>query len=354
MLYLDPPRPSWTRGAGFGVGRQALPLTRTVTDVAPHLTRLSLTVPPGFRRPSLLPWIDRWRTLHARRLLAGRGLRPAAILSAAGRPSVFIGYAGARRVFWAKDDYVAGAGLLGMQSARIARGQRETARVVDAAVAVTPGLQELWRARVADCALIPAGSDPTMAAAAATATRPDDLQLAAPIAGFVGQISDRIDLGLLESVADTGASLLLVGPRQRTFGGDARFNALVARTNVHWTGVRAYEQLPAYLAAIDVGLIPYTASAFNRASFPLKLLEYLSVGAAVVSTDLPAARWLASPEVAVADGTDFGNAVTTQLALVRRGGPALAARRQARMDEAAQHSWAVRADAFAALLHLAH
>ena len=83
-----------------------------------------------------------------------------------------------------------------------------------------------------------------------------------------------------------------------TFGREAdsappqRFAALTARPNVSYAGRVPQEAVPSYLAAADIGITPYTASPFNRASFPLKTLEYLGAGLPVVSTDLPGARWL--------------------------------------------------------------
>ena len=57
---------------------------------------------------------------------------------------------------------------------------------------------------------------------------PPDVTLPGPIAGFVGHMSERIDLAMLEAVAATGASLLLVGPRSPTFE-IAKLDALLAR-----------------------------------------------------------------------------------------------------------------------------
>ena len=71
-----------------------------------------------------------------------------------------------------------------------------------------------------------------------------------------------------------------------------RMEALIARPNVHWLGTKPFAELPSYLGAIDVGLTPYAQSAFNRASFPLKTLEYLAAGRPAVASDLPAHRWL--------------------------------------------------------------
>ena len=50
--------------------------------------------------------------------------------------------------------------------------------------------------------------------------------------------------------------------------------------------------MPAYIAATDIGITPYVDSPFNRASFPLKTLDYLSAGRPAVTTALPTAQWL--------------------------------------------------------------
>ncbi len=121
----------------------------------------------------------------------------------------------------------------------------------------------------------------------------------------------------------------------------------------------AGDAVPAYLAAIDVGVTPYADSAFNRASFPLKTLEYLAAGRPVVSTDLPGARWLledlASVDPAPEQVLSLAGGPAEMVAAVRRmtarpGGPALAARCR---SFAARHSWGRRADALAAAIGLA-
>ena len=111
----------------------------------------------------------------------------------------------------------------------------------------------------------------------------------------------------LEAVAQSGHSLLLVGPRQTTFELE-RINALLSLPNVQWVGPKPFESLPSYLRITTVGLTPYADSDFNRASFPLKTLEYLAAGKPVVSTDLPAARWLATDLVTIAKSpADFAH-----------------------------------------------
>ncbi len=118
-----------------------------------------------------------------------------------------------------------------------------------------------------------------------------------------------------------------------------RFGALRRRPNVRWVGPKPFDALPGYLRLIDVGIVPYTGSAFNRSSFPLKTLEYLAAGRAVVATDLPAIRWLATDLVCIAAGpASFADQVDRLLAQPRT--PAVLACRQA---FAARHSWALRA-----------
>jgi teichuronic acid biosynthesis glycosyltransferase TuaH len=141
--------------------------------------------------------------------------------------------------------------------------------------------------------------------------------------------------------------LLLVGARHPKFEVD-RLQRLLARPNVAWVGPKEFEALPAYLRLIDVGIVPYLDSAFNRSSFPLKTLEYLAAGRSVVATDLPATRWLDSDLIEIASGpTPFADAVDRALAQDRSA--SLIERRQA---FAAQHTWVKRAEAFAEAIGL--
>jgi teichuronic acid biosynthesis glycosyltransferase TuaH len=115
---------------------------------------------------------------------------------------------------------------------------------------------------------------------------------------------------------------------------------------VRWVGQKQYTELPGYLRAIDVGLVPYTDSPFNRGSFPLKTLEYLAAGRAVVATSLPATLWLQTSLIKVADDpAAFADAVDRSLMEPRT--PQIFDARQA---FAQQHSWAQRSRAFIDLM----
>jgi teichuronic acid biosynthesis glycosyltransferase TuaH len=78
------------------------------------------------------------------------------------------------------------------------------------------------------------------------------------------------------------------------------------------------------------------------------MLEYLAAGRPVVSTDLPAARWLDTPHVTVADHpAAFAVAVVEAAAVAHR--PDLVADRRAL---AATHSWDSRVAALARAIGL--
>jgi len=149
---------------------------------------------------------------------------------------------------------------------------------------------------------------------------------------------------------------------------------LVSRSRVHYTGPVPAEAVPSYLAAIDIGITPYRDTPFNRASFPLKTLEYLGAGVPVVSTDIPAARWLRADltrgeqarwadriMVLANSSADFVNAIRRIAASdspAAAGGDfsSVATKDPARASQciafAARHTWERRANSFASVIGL--
>jgi teichuronic acid biosynthesis glycosyltransferase TuaH len=252
-------------------------------------------------------------------------------------------------VLYGTDDYVAGAALMRIGRGRIEREEQVQLRHADVAVVISKQLADRWVSLGFDrpIAIVPNGVD-TAAYRGLHAVAPaTGIDLARPIAGLVGQLSNRIDIRLLESVVAADCSLLIVGPHDPSWE-PRRFQQLISHPRVKWVGPVPFAELPPFLKSIDVGLTPYADTEFNRASFPLKTLEYLAAGKPVVSTDLPAVRWLDTELVTVADASTFGSAArAAALAsvsdeLVRR-----------RVAFAEQHSWEKRADSFAKAIGIA-
>jgi glycosyltransferase involved in cell wall biosynthesis len=337
VVWVDPPV------SVLRAGRDREPVTR----LGPTLTRVRTVVPPGVTRFGVRRFAAARTARHVRRVLAARG-EQAALVVATGPDPVLRYWPDARRVHFATDDFVAGAALLGCSARYLRRARRTNLVAADVALAVSAPL-----ARVLELAggrrvgVLHNGCDPDSFAGVPGLEPAADVDLLGPVAGVLGQLNERLDLDVLEALADSGESLLLCGPRcERDPAVAARIDALIARANVQWVGRRAVEELPRYHAAVDVGLTPYTDTAFNRASFPLKTLEYLAAGRPVVASDLPATRALGTELVTPARGTaEFVQAVRALLKEAPDPG-----RIRARQAFARAHSWDARA---AELLHRA-
>jgi uncharacterized SAM-binding protein YcdF (DUF218 family)/glycosyltransferase involved in cell wall biosynthesis len=117
----------------------------------------------------------------------------------------------------------------------------------------------------------------------ASAPPPDDIaKLPRPIAGYVGGLHQWVDQELLAAVAERmpDVTFALVGPPQ------VDVSRLQRVKNIHLLGQRRHDELPGYVKAFDVGLVPYRISEYTANVYPTKLNEYLIMGIPVVATDL--------------------------------------------------------------------
>lgn len=104
------------------------------------------------------------------------------------------------------------------------------------------------------------------------------------VIGYYGAIAEWFDLGLVRAVAKAHPDclVLLVGNDTVQAG-----QALSDLPNVQFTGEVPYTQLPYYLWAFDVCLLPFQVIPLTLATNPVKVYEYLAAGRAVVAVDLP-------------------------------------------------------------------
>jgi glycosyltransferase involved in cell wall biosynthesis len=344
VLYVDPPVSHLTR---FNKPAVAASLKGPrLRKIAPRLARFTPVVPPKPTHPAvqgISSALVRHQLGRAIRELDARCVQ--AVVTTWLFTDVYGACGEARRIYWWQDDPVGGAAHWGASAERLAAADARLAKASHMIVAVNEGATERLREHGLPATYLPNGCDAEFFAGVDSVAPAADVDLPGPVAGFVGHLNSRTDLALLEAVAGSGTSLLLIGPKDPAFEPE-RFARLVARPNVSYLGPRPFESLPAYLRAIDVGLVPYGATEFNRWSFPMKALEYLAAGRPVVATSLPAMQWLDTEFIALADTPDaFASSVRQGAELAAR--PELITRRRA---FARTHSWAERAQRLATLV----
>lgn len=339
VLYVEPPfSPLSGLRSSRTISAPPRPTLRLIED---DLAVLTPVAPPFPDRAVMRPLTREVVRLAVRR--AVRRLGPADVLVAARPILPDLGMVDATtRVFWAQDDLVGGADLLGVSADALQAGSEKLARDADVLVAGTPWVAEHWRAQGFTPVLVPYGCEVEMYADVDSLSPPEDVAHRGDAAGFVGFLGDRVHYPLFEAVLDAGIHVVVVGAvHERSDRGPVE--RLLGHPNVTWVGPKKFSDLPAYISCFSVGLVPYLDSPFNRGSFPLKTLEYLAAGRDVVATPLPGVEWLDTDLVRTAWEPDaFVEAVTVSLAT-----PATLGVVRSRQEFAAQHSWSVRADAFA-------
>jgi len=167
------------------------------------------------------------------------------------------------------------------------------------------------------------------------APAPQSLQkIPRPILGSVGALDAyKYDFELLHAVARSRPkwSFIFVGAPvvEHESPGWARLKQL---PNVYMLGTVPREQVPDYAQVFDICLIPYRASRYNAASFPLKFWEFMATGKPIVVTGLPELKVYQSL-IGYADSVDeFLRQCEQWLSEPSRGS-------RERRAEAREHSW---------------
>lgn len=121
-----------------------------------------------------------------------------------------------------------------------------------------------------------------------TASHPIPTDLAdvgKPIVGYVGMIQSRVDTDLIEAAAVRmpDVAFVLIGPVSERH----LFRRVQQLRNVHMLGARDPQEIPAYLQAFDVCMVPHRDDGFTRCMDPLKIYEYCAIGKRVVTAGVP-------------------------------------------------------------------
>ncbi|MEX0816680.1 MAG: glycosyltransferase [Gaiellales bacterium] len=226
------------------------------------------------------------------------------------------------------DDYVEQVGPDERRRAVVAAGDEEAAAGARLVFATTRPLFDRQSRRNARTYLAPNAADFERFAPATdrSLAAPEAADLPRPVLGFVGNIvPEKVDLDLLESLARARPdwTFLLVGPATPRLA--ERVAGLSGLANVRWVGPKPYAELPPYVAAFDVGLIPYQLNPYTRSCFPLKVFEYLAAGKPVVASGVPELAGMEPDVLVCSSAAEFAAGV--EAALARTSGEDRARRR---------------------------
>lgn len=147
------------------------------------------------------------------------------------------------------------------------------------------------------------------------------LSTSKPIIGFVGQISERIDLQLLDEVISTNSqwNFVFVGPTHHepnvaTVAKQSLFSQITKHQNVFHYANQKRSALLSLMKQFNICIIPYDVKYdFNRYCYPMKLFEYFYAGKPVVSTPIEELKQFTELVEIAGSGADFTLAIKKML-----------------------------------------
>ncbi len=196
---------------------------------------------------------------------------------------------------------------------KFGRREQEMIRRVDLAVSVSEQTQEYCISFNPESHMINHGVDPSRLNT--SAAQPEDIaHIPHPRIGFVGRIDRVKDFALLKSVVSQRPdySFVMVGPVDDDVVSEVR--VLEESENCFILGRREWADVPAYLNAMDICIMPYAGNDWTKAiSCPLKLVEYLAAGKPVVAQGIRLDARLAEGVAVTDTPADFCKELDTAL-----------------------------------------
>lgn len=142
--------------------------------------------------------------------------------------------------------------------------------------------------------------------------KPKDLQqIQSPIIGYFGVIDERIDLDLVKKTAEQmpNYAFVMIGPICKIGEDD-----LPCAENIHYLGMKSYEELPAYLRYFDFAMMPFALNDSTKFISPTKTLEYMCAMKPIISTRIKdVERDYSNCVNLIGNSTDFCDAIKDPL-----------------------------------------
>ena len=157
---------------------------------------------------------------------------------------------------------------------------------VDLVCALTNGLARICRECNANTFVLPNGVN--LELFSGSSGEPEDIsEIPHPRIGIIGMLDWRTDVELIEILAHNHQewSIVFIGPVNPS--DHKMFKKLRTMANVHFLGLKRVSDIPRYMKAVDVGLIPYKITEYTRDILSLKIFEYSASGIPTVATPMP-------------------------------------------------------------------
>lgn len=111
----------------------------------------------------------------------------------------------------------------------------------------------------------------------------DIANIPSPIIGFSSVIDEHINLNLLHETAKKmpDVSFVMIGPLAKI-----EENDLPRESNIHYLGMKSYNELPQYIHAFDIAMMPFFLNEATKYISTTKALEYMAAKKPIISTKL--------------------------------------------------------------------
>ena len=245
-----------------------------------------------YRYPLLQRLLDRGRVAYVRRAMRKLGIKKPVLFVWNPRFLEFVGTLDESSVcYYVDDEFSSYAGLTELQRKSILDREDQLLRKTTVAFANGEALCALKNSygnvtnvpMCADFSLFSQSRNPE------TGVPQDLAKLPHPRVGYVGNINDKINVGLLADLAKARPDwhFPMIGPvSMRIPEYRAELQQLQSLPNVYFLGLKARQELPGYIKGLDVCLMPYRTSGWAYYVYPLKLHEYLASGKPAVGSTL--------------------------------------------------------------------
>lgn len=142
---------------------------------------------------------------------------------------------------------------------------------------------------------------------------PEDIvTIKSPIVGYFGVIDERINLELLNETAllKPAVSFVMIGPLAKIGEHD-----LPRLHNIHYLGMKNYQELPGYLKAFSIAMMPFALNDATKYISPTKTLEYMAAGKPIISTAIhDVVRDYSEDVTIISNSEEFSKAIDAMLA----------------------------------------